>query len=172
LLFTAFGALLTAAALLLGLLRTNPDLTVLVVTLSNAVLLFSHAMIWAAFRAFSRRRQKPGWMVAGSLAWVALALWPPFHESAALRIGVSSLICNLYLALALRGIWRLRREGKFGVWPAAIVLGWQILFYFYRMLTERSSPIQDADQAGFALTMFESILFAVCLSFVVLMMVR
>lgn len=172
LLFTAFGALLTAAALLLSLLRTNPDLTALVVTLSNAVLLFSHAMIWAAFRAFSRRRQKPGWMVAGSLAWVALALWPPFHESAALRIGVYSLICNLYLALALREIWRLRREGKFGVWPAAIVLGWQILFYFYRMLTERSSPIQDADQAGFALTMFESILFAVCLSFVVLMMVR
>lgn len=172
LLFTGCGALLSAVGLLVSLLRTDPALNVFAVIVSNAVLLFGHAMVWAAFRAFSRHPQRPAWMVAGSLVWIALGLWPSFHELTSLRIGVYSLISGAYLGLALREVWRLRSHCMFGVWPATAVLGWQILFYVYRMFTEQSTPIQDADQSGFALMIFESILFAVSLSFVVLMMVR
>ncbi|WP_269497068.1 GGDEF domain-containing protein [Castellaniella sp. S9] len=172
LLYTACGALLSAFGLILSLLRSDPDLAAIVVVISNAVLIFAHAMIWAAFRAFSRQRQRPAWMLAGSLAWVALSLWPLFQQSSALRIGMYSILCDVYLGLALREAWRLRRQGVAGVLPAVVVLGLQMLFYLYRLLVERVPPILGADQSGFALTMFESILFAVSLSFVILMMVR
>ncbi|MER1967640.1 GGDEF domain-containing protein [Castellaniella sp. GW247-6E4] len=172
LLFTAFGALLSAFGLLLSLLRTDPDLNAFAVAASNAVLILSHAMVWAAFRAFSRHRQRPAWMLAGSLTWIVLSLWPLFQDSAAVRIGFYSVLCDAYLGLALWEVWRLRRQSAFGVLPALVVLGLQMLFYLYRMVVERVPPILGVDQSGFALTMFESILFAISLSFVILMMVR
>ncbi|MDN5843304.1 MAG: GGDEF domain-containing protein [Alcaligenaceae bacterium] len=172
LLFTSLGCLLAALGLIVSLLRTKPELHAFAVTTSNAILILSHAMVWAAFRAFSRYPQRPAWLLTGGLAWVVLSQWPPFLDSVALRIGVYSIVCNGYLALALWEIWQLRRRGKFGVLPAVIVLAVQMLFNVYRLFMERMPPIQGSDQSGFALTMFESILFAISLSFVILMMVR
>ena len=173
LLFTAVGALLSALGLIMSLLRTDPALAGFVVVVSNMILIFAHAMVWAAFRAFSRDRQRPGWMLAGSLGWLALSLlWPLFGESPPLRIAVYSLVCDAYLGLALWEAWRLRRQGAFGVLPAIIVLASQMAFNVYRLLSDHVLPIVGPDQAGFALMMFESILFAVSLSFVILMMVR
>ncbi|HUH40634.1 MAG TPA: GGDEF domain-containing protein, partial [Castellaniella sp.] len=172
LLYMAFGALASALGLIVSLLRSQPELHILAIAASNAILILGHAMVWAALRAFSRHSQRTLALLAGSLVWLALSLWPFFQGSASVRIDAYSLLCSAYLTLALREAWRLRRQTMFGVWPAMIVLGFQILFNGYRAVTEQVPPIQGPDQSGFALTMFESILFAISLSFVILMMVR
>lgn len=172
LLFTALACLLAALGLVVSLLRVQPELHTFAVTASNSILILGHATVWAAFRAFSRDPQRPIWLLAGSLAWIVLCQWPPFQDSTALRIAVYSMMCDAYLGLALWEVWRLRGRRMFGVFPAVIVLSLQMLFNVYRLFAERMPPIQGADQSGFALTMFQSILFAVSLSFVILMMVR
>src|SRR5581483_4545025 len=89
--------------------------------IANALLFFACGMIWNAARVFHGRRVLWPGLTAGALIWLAACLLPPFLQSAAARMVLSSLVVSGYTFLTAHELWRERRKALLRRWPAIFV---------------------------------------------------
>ena len=137
------------------------------------IVLIAHGLFYF-YRVVSAVRV-PGmsWLLAGAAAWFALCLWPWFLAADIARLLVFSLLTIGYLAAAGRTLWPERREDAGSVCPLLIVLIAHGLFYFYRVVSAVRVPgMSWLLWPDFTVTILEGILFAISLSFGVLILVR
>jgi len=173
LLWMSGALLLGGAGFVVSIARGIPGWLNPVIVLSNMLLITGHACVWASLRIYVGRPAY-GWaLLAGAAAWFALCLWPWFLASDAARLLVFSLLSSGYLVAAGRELWPERREDAGSVFPLLIVLIAHGLFYLYRVVSAVRVPgMSWLLWPDFTVTILEGILFAISLSFGVLILVR
>jgi len=147
------------------------------IVLSNMPLIMAHGCLWISLRAFMGRSVHRAWLwlLPGVIVWFGLCQWSWFMSHVNARIFGFCLISLVYYVLAMREIWPERRNASSSVVLVLSVLTGHGLYYVYRLLQaaqglEENGPwITGLD---FKLTVFESILFVVSVSFGILIMVR
>lgn len=180
LLWASASPLLGGTGFAIGVLRTyglHSQWVNFSIVLSNVPLIMAHGCLWISLRAFMGRQGRWAWvwLLSGSITWFLLCQWPWFLSHANARIFGFSLLSLVYSMLAMREIWPERRNASSSVVLVLGVLTGHGLYYVYRMvqaaqrLEEKLPWIAGQD---FTLTVFESILFVVSVSFCILIMVR
>lgn len=112
--------LLGAAGSFLLAGRTEiPD--VLSITVANAAVIASYGGLWTGCRCFAGRRPLWGALLAGSAAWLAFSLTPPYG-SFMIRVLVASAAIAVYFLLAAFEMWRTRAEGLASRRPIVLLL--------------------------------------------------
>ena len=173
LLWMSGALLLGGTGFVVSIAREVPGWRDPVIVLSNMLLITGHACVWAGLRVYVGRPVRGGWLLAGAAAWFALCLWPWFLAADIARLLVFSLLTIGYLAAAGRTLWPERREDAGSVCPLLIVLIAHGLFYFYRVVSAVRVPgMSWLLWPDFTVTILEGILFAISLSFGVLILVR
>ncbi len=173
LLWMSGALLLGGTGFVVSIAREVPGWRDPVIMLSNMLLITGHACVWASLRIYVGRPAHAWVLLAGAAAWFALCLWPWFLAADAARLLVFSLLAIGYLAAAGRTLWPERREDAGSVLPLLIVLIVHGLFYFYRVVSAVRVPgMSWLLWPDFTVTILEGILFAISLSFGVLILVR
>ncbi|MGB3423142.1 MAG: GGDEF domain-containing protein [Castellaniella sp.] len=173
LIWMSAALLMGGVGFLLSLARSEPRWWAWAITGANMLLITGHACVWAGLRVFAEKRVRGPVLLAGAAVWFALCQWPWFMTADKVRMLCFSLIAIAYLVAAGREIWPERREDIGSVMPLLVILAGHGLFYSYRMAIHQVVP--DASWlhwSDFTLTMLEGILFAISLSFGVLILVR
>ncbi|WP_166892600.1 GGDEF domain-containing protein [Pantoea sp. Cy-639] len=150
----------------------------LALVLGNIVLLVGAGLGWTAMRVLGGRR--PHWplLLAGAVFWWLFSLWPGFHDSLALRVKLYSLLTLAYTLLCLAELCRPRIRLQVSYTPALILATLHALIYLVRALVDDGLALDRAVNSGgpspgfFAFILFESMLFAIGISYVTLAMVR
>lgn len=173
LLWMSGALLLGGAGFVVSTARGIPDWRDPVIVLSNMLLITGYACILTSLRSYVGRPMRVWALLAGAAVWFALCLWPWFLASDAARLQVFSLLSIAYLAAAGRTLWPERREDAGSVFPLLIVLAAHGLFYVYRVVSAVRVPgMSWLLWPDFTVTLLEGILFAISLSFAVLILVR
>ena len=126
-------------------------------------------------RVFAGR--PPHWqgIAAAPLAWAGLCLVPAFFDADALRLRIAtlSLFTLVYIGLAMTELWRSRQAVQVSLRPALALMAVHILVYVLRIPHDHGQPFEMSGEFEFfALVVFETMLYAVGISFVTLAMVR
>lgn len=165
----ALGAL---SALLGGMRNANPLIPIL---LGNMVNILCYAILWNAIRLFTAKKAKWHWGAVGPLIWALCCLWPTFMQTLALRIQLNSILVITFTALTSFELWRARRQLHVTFLPAMPLIIFHGLFYTVRPFFDHGVPYAEVDggrsSGFFSVLIFEAILYAVCLSFIILSMV-
>ena len=173
------GAMLLTSGLGVGLIALRGlGIDYLALVLGNIVLLTGAGLGWTAMRVFGGRR--PHWplLLAGALFWWLFSLWPGFHADLGLRVKLYSLLTLGYTLLCLRELWRPRVRLQVSYTPALILTALHASIYLLRALIDDGLALDQAINNGgprpafFALILFESMLFAIGISYITLAMVR
>ncbi len=173
LLWMSGALLLGGAGFVVSTARGIPDWRDPVIVLSNMLLITGYACILTSLRSYVGRPMRVWALLAGAAVWFALCLWPWFLASDAARLLVFSLLSIAYLAAAGRTLWPERREDAGSVFPLLIVLAAHGLFYAYRVVSAVRVPgMSWLLWPDFTVTLLEGLLFAISLSFAVLILVR
>ncbi|KAF1026734.1 MAG: putative diguanylate cyclase DgcQ [Pseudomonas sp.] len=174
--YMSLALLLGALSTFLGSLR-GMGFDIVPLLFGNMLVLLCIALNWTALRVFAGR--PPHWhgVFAGAAIWALLCLWPTFYHSLSLRLVTQSGLTVFYIGLAIRELWRSRRELEVSLRPALSLLIIHISVYTLRLLFDRDMPFdsQDADAGGmtfFTLLVFETMLYAIGIAFATLIMVK
>jgi len=163
-----FGTVSTVLGSLRGL-----GIDVVPIVLGNVALQLALAMNWTAMRTFAGRRPYLPGIVAGALLWGALCLVPAFYSSLTARLLLASALTVIYTALAMFELWRSRQQISVSLRPAIGLMMFHVAFYLLRMVVDRGQPFGDPKAVSFfAFVIFETLLYAIGISFVTLAMVR
>ena len=163
-----FGTVSTVLGSLRGL-----GIDVVPIVLGNVALQLALAMNWTAMRTFAGRRPYLPGIVAGALLWGALCLVPVFYSSLTARLLLASALTVIYTALAMFELWRSRQQISVSLRPAIGLMMFHVAFYLLRMAVDRGQPFGDPEAVSFfAFVIFETLLYAIGISFVTLAMVR
>ncbi|MEA3237770.1 GGDEF domain-containing protein [Pseudomonas mosselii] len=150
----------------------------LALVLGNIVLLVGTGLGWTAMRVLGGR--KPHWplLLAGAVFWGLFSLWPGFYGDLDLRVKVYSLLTLGYTGLSIGELLRPRVRLQVSYTPALILTTLHAALYLMRTLLEDGVALDQAINNGgaspgfFAFILFESMLFAIGISYVTLAMVR
>ncbi|MDH1007304.1 GGDEF domain-containing protein [Pseudomonas nicosulfuronedens] len=174
--FMSVALLLGAIGTFLATLR-GMGIDWLPILVGNVVLHLSSAMTWTSMRVFTGR--KPHWPLigAGAALWALLCLVPPFYESLAARIAVSTGITVIYCIAAISELWRDRRKLDVELKPTLALLLFHTLVYSVRLVVDRGMPFESVANNGqgstfFTFLVFETMLFAIGIAFATLAMVK
>lgn len=163
-----FGTVSTVLGSLRGL-----GIDVVPIVLGNIALQLALAMNWTAMRTFAGRRPYLPGIVAGALLWGGLCLVPVFYSSLTARLLLASALTVIYTALAMFELWRSRLQISVSLRPAIGLMMFHVAFYLLRMAVDRGQPFGDPEAVSFfAFVIFETLLYAIGISFVTLAMVR
>ncbi|WP_310586271.1 GGDEF domain-containing protein [Stutzerimonas frequens] len=163
-----FGTVSTVLGSLRGL-----GIDVVPIVLGNIALQLALAMNWTAMRTFAGRRPYLPGIVAGVLLWGGLCLVPAFYSSLTARLLLASALTVIYTALAMFELWRSRQQISVSLRPAIGLMMFHVAFYLLRMAVDRGQPFGDPEAVSFfAFVIFETLLYAIGISFVTLAMVR
>ncbi|WP_313053773.1 GGDEF domain-containing protein [Pseudomonas lopnurensis] len=163
---------LGAVSTVLGCLR-GMGIDAVPIVLGNVALQLALAMNWTAMRVFAGRRAHLPGIFAGALVWSALCLLPWFYQSLTARLLLASALTIGYTALAIFELWRSRELIAVSLRPALALMLFHAGFYLVRMVVDRGQPFGDPQQVHFfAFLIFETLLYAIGISFVTLAMVR
>lgn len=163
-----FGTVSTVLGSLRGL-----GIDVVPIVLGNVALQLALAMNWTAMRTFAGRRPYLPGIVAGALLWGGLCLVPAFYSSLTARLLLASALTVIYTALAMFELWRSRLQISVSLRPAIGLMMFHVAFYLLRMAVDRGQPFGDPEAVSFfAFVIFETLLYAIGISFVTLAMVR
>lgn len=163
-----FGTVSTVLGSLRGL-----GIDVVPIVLGNIALQLALAMNWTAMRTFAGRRPYLPGLVAGALLWGGLCLVPAFYSSLTARLLLASALTVIYTALAMFELWRSRQQISVSLRPAIGLMMFHVAFYLLRMAVDRGQPFGDPEAVSFfAFVIFETLLYAIGISFVTLAMVR
>ena len=163
-----FGTVSTVLGSLRGL-----GIDVVPIVLGNIALQLALAMNWTAMRTFAGRRPYLPGIVAGALLWGGLCLVPVFYSSLTARLLLASALTVIYTALAMFELWRSRQQISVSLRPAIGLMMFHMAFYLLRMAVDRGQPFGDPEAVSFfAFVIFETLLYAIGISFVTLAMVR
>ena len=163
-----FGTVSTVLGSLRGL-----GIDVVPIVLGNIALQLALAMNWTAMRTFAGRRPYLPGIVAGALLWGGLCLVPVFYSSLTARLLLASALTVIYTALAMFELWRSRLQISVSLRPAIGLMMFHMAFYLLRMAVDRGQPFGDPEAVSFfAFVIFETLLYAIGISFVTLAMVR
>ncbi len=163
-----FGTVSTVLGSLRGL-----GIDVVPIVLGNIALQLALAMNWTAMRTFAGRRPYLPGIVAGALLWGGLCLVPAFYSSLTARLLLASALTVIYTALAMFELWRSRLQISVSLRPAIGLMMFHVAFYLLRMVVDRGQPFGDPEAVSFfAFVIFETLLYAIGISFVTLAMVR
>ena len=163
-----FGTVSTVLGSLRGL-----GMDVVPIVLGNIALQLALAMNWTAMRTFAGRRPYLPGIVAGALLWGGLCLVPAFYSSLTARLLLASALTVIYTALAMFELWRSRLQISVSLRPAIGLMMFHVAFYLLRMVVDRGQPFGDPEAVSFfAFVIFETLLYAIGISFVTLAMVR
>ena len=163
-----FGTVSTVLGSLRGL-----GIDVVPIVLGNIALQLALAMNWTAMRTFAGRRPYLPGIVAGALLWGGLCLVPVFYSSLTARLLLDSALTVIYTALAMFELWRSRLQISVSLRPAIGLMMFHVAFYLLRMAVDRGQPFGDPEAVSFfAFVIFETLLYAIGISFVTLAMVR
>ncbi|MDL0439922.1 GGDEF domain-containing protein [Stutzerimonas frequens] len=163
-----FGTVSTVLGSLRGL-----GIDVVPIVLGNVALQLALAMNWTAMRTFAGRRPYLPGIVAGALLWGVLCLVPAFYSSLTARLLLASALTVIYTALAMFELWRSRLQISVSLRPAIGLMMFHVAFYLLRMAVDRGQPFGDPEAVSFfAFVIFETLLYAIGISFVTLAMVR
>jgi len=163
-----FGTVSTVLGSLRGL-----GMDVVPIVLGNIALQLALAMNWTAMRTFAGRRPYLPGIVAGALLWGGLCLVPAFYSSLTARLLLASALTVIYTALAMFELWRSRLQISVSLRPAIGLMMFHVAFYLLRMAVDRGQPFGDPEAVSFfAFVIFETLLYAIGISFVTLAMVR
>ena len=163
-----FGTVSTVLGSLRGL-----GIDVVPIVLGNIALQLALAMNWTAMRTFAGRRPYLPGIVAGALLWGGLCLVPVFYSSLTARLLLASALTVIYTALAMFELWRSRQQISVSLQPAIGLMMFHMAFYLLRMAVDRGQPFGDPEAVSFfAFVIFETLLYAIGISFVTLAMVR
>ncbi|MEW6176091.1 MAG: GGDEF domain-containing protein [Pseudomonadota bacterium] len=163
-----FGTVSTVLGSLRGL-----GIDVVPIVLGNIALQLALAMNWTAMRTFAGRRPYLPGIVAGALLWGGLCLVPAFYSSLTARLLLASALTVIYTALAMFELWRSRLQISVSLRPAIGLMMFHVAFYLLRIAVDRGQPFGDPEAVSFfAFVIFETLLYAIGISFVTLAMVR
>lgn len=163
-----FGTVSTVLGSLRGL-----GIDVVPIVLGNIALQLALAMNWTAMRTFAGRRPYLPGIVAGALLWGGLCLVPVFYSSLTARLLLASALTVIYTALAMFELWRSRQQISVSLRPAIGLMMFHVAFYLLRIAVDRGQPFGDPEAVSFfAFVIFETLLYAIGISFVTLAMVR
>jgi len=163
-----FGTVSTVLGSLRGL-----GIDVVPIVLGNIALQLALAMNWTAMRTFAGRRPYLPGIVAGALLWGGLCLVPAFYSSLTARLLLASALTVIYTALAMFELWRSRLQISVSLRPTIGLMMFHVAFYLLRMAVDRGQPFGDPEAVSFfAFVIFETLLYAIGISFVTLAMVR
>lgn len=171
---TALMLAFSTAGTLLSSMRSGVS-EIIPVVFSNMMILLCYGMMWAALRMFTGRRVLLPVVFSGPLIWLLLCLYPAFYHSLEQRIFLTSLLTAAYTLLTTLELWHARRQLHVTYWPALGLSFFHACFYLTRPFFDNGLPY--AEMAGghssgfFAILIFEAILYAICLSFIILAMV-
>ncbi|MGE4406023.1 GGDEF domain-containing protein [Pseudomonas sp.] len=170
--YTSLMLLLGGVSTVLGCLR-GMGIDAVPIVLGNVALQLALAMNWTAMRVFAGRPAHLPGIVAGALLWSALCLVPWFYQSLTARLLLASVLTIAYTALAAFELWRSRHLIAVSLRPALALMLFHMGFYLLRMAVDRGQPFADPEQMSFfAFLIFETLLYAIGISFVTLAMVR
>ena len=170
--FTCLMLLFGTVSTVLGCLR-GMGIDVVPIVLGNIALQLALAMNWTAMRTFVGRPPHLPGILAGALLWGGLCLVPAFYSSLTARLLLASALTVVYTLLAMSELWRSRQRLSVSLRPAIGLMLLHVSFYLLRMVVDRGQPFGDADQVSFfAFVIFETLLYAIGISFVTLAMVR
>ncbi len=173
------GAMLLASTVGVGLTSLRGlGVDYLALVLGNSVLLAGAGLGWTAMRVLGGRT--PHWplLLAGAVWWWLFSLWPGFHDDLGLRVKVYSIVTLGYTLLSIAELKRPLVHLQVSYTPALILTSLHALIYFTRIWVDEGDALDRAitQQAGspalFAFILFESMLFAIGISYVILAMVR
>lgn len=173
------GAMLLASTLGVGLTALRGlGVDYLALVLGNTVLLLGAGLGWTAMRVLGGRT--PHWplLLAGAVLWWLFSLWPGFHDDLGLRVKVYSLVTLGYTLLSIAELKRPLVHLQVSYTPALILTSLHALIYLIRawvdggVALDRAINQQAASPGFFAFILFESMLFAIGISYVILAMVR
>ncbi|MBF7993188.1 sensor domain-containing diguanylate cyclase [Rahnella laticis] len=145
------------------------------VLFSNLLILLCYGIMWSAVRVFTGRRIILPGVFAGPLIWAFFCLSPDFYHSLSQRILLTSLLTAAYTLMTTVELWHVRRQLNVTFWPALPLSLFHAGFYLMRPVFDDGLPY--AEMAGghssgfFAILIFEAILYAICLTFIILAMV-
>lgn len=171
---TALMLAFSTAGTLLSSFRSGAH-DIIPVLLSNITILFCYGILWAALRTFTGRRILLPVVFAGPLIWALFCLYPVFYHALSQRIFLGSLLIAGYTLLTTVELWHARKQLHVTFWPALPLSLFHACFYLVRPYFDDGIPY--AETAGghssgfFAILIFEAILYAICLSFIILAMV-
>lgn len=149
--------------------------SIIPVVVSNMMILLCYGIMWSAVRMFTGRRIIYPLVFAGPVIWAVSCLSPVFYHSLPQRILLTSLLTAAYTLLTTVELWQTRKQLHVTFWPALPLSVLHACFYLARPFFDNGMPY--AEMAGghssgfFAILIFEAILYAICLSFIVLAMV-
>ncbi|WP_170799200.1 GGDEF domain-containing protein [Stutzerimonas stutzeri] len=170
--FTCLMLLFGTVSTVLGCLR-GMGIDVVPIVLGNIALQLALAMNWTAMRTFVGRPPHLPGILAGALLWGGLCQVPAFYSSLTARLLLASALTVVYTLLAMSELWRSRQRLSVSLRPAMGLMLLHVSFYLLRMVVDRGQPFGDADQVSFfAFVIFETLLYAIGISFVTLAMVR
>jgi diguanylate cyclase (GGDEF)-like protein len=142
----------------------------------DVLLFLAVGMIWSAARLFHGRPISWGGMLLGAGIWLCASAVPPFVDSAALHVVVSSLIVAVYTFLIAAELWRERRKPLIRRWPAIFVpMLHGTIFLFPMALASLSFDVEGKGNPATgwtALFAIEVVLYAVGAAFVVLVLAK
>jgi diguanylate cyclase (GGDEF)-like protein len=141
-----------------------------------ALLFIAVGMIWSAARLFHGRPVLWGSMCLGAIVWVSSCFSPPFMESAASRLVLSSLIVATYTFLTAAELWQERRKSLIRRWPAMFVpMLHGVIFLFPVVLAGLSvegGGSYDLGAGWVAVYAIEIVLYVVGAAFIVLVLAK
>jgi diguanylate cyclase (GGDEF)-like protein len=133
-------------------------------------------MIWSAARLFHGRPVLWGSMCLGAIVWLSSCFSPPFMESAASRLVLSSLIVATYTFLTAAELWQERRKSLIRRWPAMFVpMLHGVIFLFPVVLAGLSvegGGSYDLGAGWVAVYAIEIVLYVVGAAFIVLVLAK
>jgi diguanylate cyclase (GGDEF)-like protein len=142
----------------------------------DVLLFIAVGMIWSAARLFHGRPVLWGSMCLGAIVWLSSSFSPPFMESAASRLVLSSLIVATYTFLTAAELWRERRKSLLRRWPAMFVpMLHGVIFLFPVVLASLSAQGGGSYILGtgwVAVYAIEIVLYVVGAAFIVLVLAK
>jgi diguanylate cyclase (GGDEF)-like protein len=173
LIWISAALLMSGTGFVLSLARAYPRWWAWSLSVSNMLLLTGHACVWAALRVYAGRPVRWAVLLAGAVVWLLLCQWSWFLRADSVRLWCYSVMAILYVVAAAWEIWPERREDAGSVQPLLIILAMHVLFYLYRMVAGQvPADATWLHWSDYTLTMLEGILFAISLSFGILILVR
>lgn len=143
---------------------------------ADILLFVAVGMIWSAARLFHGRQVRWGAMCLGAVVWLIASAVPAFDDSAALRVGMSSLIIAGYTFLIATELWRERRKSLIRRWPAVFVpMLHGAIFLFPMVLASLSLDRAGAhglSKGWVAVFAIEIVLYVVGAAFIVLVLAK
>lgn len=168
-----WGASLILAATGLALVLARGAIPLWIsISAGNATVLLAVALFWSGFRIFERRRVRLPWMLAGPTLWLAACGVPAVYKTFELRLALASALVTAYLLAAASEVWRGRAERLGSRCPIIVILGIHMAFTISRSFMggafRTGSQAGAAPPSSMAVMAYESLVFAIVASFLVL----